>query len=520
MAQQTLLSQMDAFNRVLGCRDTFLTDIVREALSLARFEPAVLMSVQCDIDRAAKESKKVRLMDELWCEEALPRLPSFVDSFEPSDFDALDAETFALEVGRPRAVTAEILLVLVVVDGVFSLTSRDGYERLVGSEVFQSVLGDRRCPARSTVGKYLDIVSPQTHKLMHRALYGMVRSEGLDTFLELTVDSTAIEANTSWPSESALMCGFLSRIHRLLGQQAQYTGVAYGSKLVDRWLKELACLHREINMLPSRPGSKQERRKLYGRMLMLAEKTQNKLRVLLESRRDEMSACCIRPSLRLRVDDMLRQMGRDFDEAGKAIASARIRVLQAKPVAASDKVFSLADPDAYMIVKGQREPVVGYKPQLGRSAHGFISCFEVLRGNPADSDRLLPMLKAHLEATGQCPVVVSTDDGYSSAANLEALAQAGVEVVSFSGATGRRVLGEEIYDSDVCALLRCERSAVESMMFTFKHKLGMRRFCRRGLSGVQKDLSAAVLAYNLWRTAFVRRAGNRQEEDPLARNVA
>ena len=305
------------------------------------------------------------------------------------------------------------------------------------------------------------------------------------------------------------MCGFLSRIHRLLGQQAQYTGVAYGSKLVDRWLKELACLHREINMLPSRPGSKQERRKLYGRMLMLAEKTQNKLRVLLESRRDEMSACCIRPSLRLRVDDMLRQMGRDFDE-----------VLQAKPVAASDKVFSLADPDAYMIVKGQREPVVGYKPQLGRSAHGFISCFEVLRGNPADSDRLLPMLKAHLEATGQCPVVVRPDDGYSSAANLEALAQAGVEVVSFSGATGRRVLGEEIYDSDVCALLRCERSAVESMMFTFKHKLGMHRFCRRGLSGVRKDLSAAVLAYNLWRVAYVRTAEHRREEAPPAHNAA
>ena len=69
-------------------------------------------------------------------------------------------------------------------------------------------------------------------------------------------------------------------------------------------------------------------------------------------------------------------------------------------------------------------------------------------------------------------------------------------------------------------LLRCERSAVESMMFTFKHKLGMRRFCRRGLSGAQKDLSAAVLAHNLWRVAFVRRAKHRQDEDPVTRNVA
>jgi hypothetical protein len=342
----------------------------------------------------------------------------------------------------------------------------------------------------------------------------------LDTFAELTVDSTAIEANTSWPSESALMCAFLSRIHRLLERQAEYTGVAYCSKLVNRWLKQLACLHRQISLLRSRPGARAERRKLYRNMLVLAEKTRKKLRQLLENRREQMSRCCIRPSLRLRVDEMLRQIDTDFDEAGKAMASARLRVVHAESVPASEKVFSLADPDAYMIVKGQRDPVVGYKPQLGRSAEGFISCFEVLRGNPADSDRLLPMVKAHLEATGERCIVVSTDDGYSSTANLEALGQAGVEVVSFSGATGRKVLGDEVYELDACALLRRERSAVESMMFTFKHKLGMRRFCRRGLAGVQKDLSAAVLAYNLWRMAFVRKAKHRQEEDPLARKVA
>lgn len=520
MAQQTLLSGMDSFNRVLGCRETFLTEIVREALSMGRFDSDVLDSLRADIERSAKESKKVRLMDEIWRESALPRFPSFADTFEPSDFDSVDAQSFALQAGRPRVVSPEMLLVLTVVDGVFSLTSEDGYERLVGSEVFQAVTGDRGMPARSTIGKYLELVSPETHDRLHRTLYRMVRSEGLDTFAELTVDSTAVEANTCWPTESALMCGFLGRIHRLLDGQAQYTGVAYASKLVDRWLEQLRSLHREISLLPSRPGSAEQRRTLYCKMLVLAEKTHRKLRQLLETRRDRITTCCIRPSLRLRVDEMLRQIEVDFDEAGKAIASARLRVVHGTRVPASEKVFSLADPDAYMIVKGHRDPVVGYKPQLGRSAEGFISCFELTRGNPADSDRLMPMLHAHIEATGECPVAVSTDDGYSSTANLEALAEAGVELVSFSGATGRGVLGDEIYQLDACALLRCERSAVESMIFTFKHKMGMRRFCRRGLPGVNKDLSAAVLAYNLWRMAFVRRVKHRQKEDPLARRVA
>ncbi len=520
MAQLTLLLRSDRFNRVLGCRETFLTQIALEALSLGRIAPEVLSSLSGDIERAAKGAKKGRLMDEIWRMEALPRLPSFVDSLEPSDFDSVDAQSFTLDTGRPRAVDPELLLVLLVVDGVFSLTSGDGYERLVGSELFQAVVGEQRTPARSTVGKYLELVSAKTRETLHKALYRMVRSEGLDTFMELTVDSTAVEANTAWPSESALICGFLTRIDRLLRQQSAYTAVAYRSKLVERWLGQLCSLHREISLLPSRPGSKAIRRQLYGRVLKLAGKTWSKLRKLLEERRDEMTDCCIRPTFRLRVNEMLRRIDAAFDEAGKAMASARLRVLYGESVAASEKVFSLADPDAYMIVKGQRDPIVGYKPQLGRSAAGFISCFEVLKGNPADSDRLMPMFEAHCEATGERPLAVSTDDGYTSGANLEALADAGVQTISFSGAKGRKVLGDDIYETDTCSILRSERSAVESTIFTFKHKTGMRRFCRRGLRGVNADLSAAVLAYNLWRTAYVRKAKRRKEDDANLEAVA
>ena len=521
MAQQTLLPGMDRFNRVLGCRETFLTQIVREALILARFDDgAVRKSLTADIDLAAQEAKKLRVMDELWHEAALPRFPSFVDTFEPSDFDSVPAQSFSLRAGRPRVIDAEILLVLVVVDGVFSLTSADGYERLVGSEVFQALMGGLAPPARSTIGKYLGLVSQQTHELLHRTLCRMICDEGLDRFEELTVDSTSIEANTAWPSESALICGFLGRIHRLLGLQARYTLVAYKSKLIDRWVKKLEDLHRRISLLPPRPGSVQERRKLYRRLLALAGKTRKKLRELLETRQEEITDCCIRPTFRVRVEKILNQIEADFDEAEKTMAAARQRVLEATSTPASEKTFSLADPDAYMIVKGQRDAVVGYKPQLGRSGNGFISCFELLRGNPADSERLLPMLETHIEMTGQCPVAVSTDDGYSSAANLENLIEAGIEVVSFSGAKGRGVLGEDIYDLDALALLRCGRSAVESLIFTFKHKLGMRRFCRRGLDGVRKDLSAAVLAYNLWRITFVRKGKRREEEPPPTRKVA
>ncbi len=90
----------------------------------------------------------------------------------------------------------------------------------------------------------------------------------------------------------------------------------------------------------------------------------------------------------------------------------------------------------------------------------------------------------------------------------------GVEHVSFSGAKGRAVLGEETWHLPEYEQLRNDRSAVESTIFTFKHKCHMRRFCRHGLEGVKKDLSEAVLAYNLWRIAYVR-TRKRQEDKPV-----
>ncbi|MDX9981686.1 MAG: hypothetical protein RBU25_16825 [Lentisphaeria bacterium] len=54
---------MDRFNRVLACCDTFLVEIVREALSLARFDPLLVKAFRDDMDLAAKTAKKGRLMD-------------------------------------------------------------------------------------------------------------------------------------------------------------------------------------------------------------------------------------------------------------------------------------------------------------------------------------------------------------------------------------------------------------------------------------------------------------------------
>lgn len=64
--------------------------------------------------------------------------------------------------------------------------------------------------------------------------------------------------------------------------------------------------------------------------------------------------------------------------------------------------------------------MVGYEPKLSRSGNGFITGLIVPRGNASDSCQLLPMFEQVVKRTGVIPGVVSVDDGYSSAPQIQA----------------------------------------------------------------------------------------------------
>lgn len=517
MAQLNLLSGLDARNAVLACRDTFLTEIVRESFALAASERQILPALEADIDAAGKQAKKIRMMDEIWREADLPRLPGFVERIDPSDFDSVPVDSFDLHGGRPRGCDAELLLVLLAVNGVESLTTASGYERLADSEMFGMILAAKGLPMpkRSTVAKYLALVSTRTMKLLHEAQMRLALASDLDDLRRLTVDSSAVAANSAWPTESGLIAGHLQRAHRLLEKQGKLSDATWSSKLVDRWLSKLDRWHTAISLLGSKRGAKAERKALYRKILRTAEQAHAKIGSGATACAERLEDICLQPSHSIRVGAMMEQIRHSLGECAKAMDSARRRVFERKTVAAANKTYSMCDPDAYMVEKGDRDPVLGYKPQFGRSEHGFITCFEVERGNPADSTRLLAMVEQCVGNTGITLAEVSTDDGYTSAENLDILRRSGIGKVSFSGAKGRKVLGEELWNSEPYKELRDDRAAVESTIFTVKHKFNLRSFCRRGLSGVRMELAGTVFAYNLWRMAYIRRR-KREEESELA----
>ena len=89
-------------------------------------------------------------------------------------------------------------------------------------------------------------------------------------------------------------------------------------------------------------------------------------------------------------------------------------------VPAGEKLVSLFEPHADIVVKGGRQVQYGHKLNLATGKSGLILDIVIETGNPADAERFVSMLDRHIARTGAPPRQTAADGGYASRANLAA----------------------------------------------------------------------------------------------------
>ena len=80
----------------------------------------------------------------------------------------------------------------------------------------------------------------------------------------------------------------------------------------------------------------------------------------------------------------------------RIIAQTQARVLDGAAVPAGEKLVSLFEPHADIIVKGGRRVQYGHKLNLTTGKSGLIVDVVIEAGNPAEAERFLPMLDRHI----------------------------------------------------------------------------------------------------------------------------
>ena len=148
--------------------------------------------------------------------------------------------------------------------------------------------------------------------------------------------------------------------------------------------------------------------------------------------------------------------------------------------------------------KGGRATHYGHKINLTTGRSSLVLDVVVETGNPADSERCLPMLERHVETYGEPPQRVAFDGGYASQANLANAKELGVEHVVFHKKS--RLEPTDMTPSAwIYGQLKRFRAGIEAGISYLKRCFGLDRCHWRGWEHFQAYVHSAVFAHNLLR---------------------
>ncbi|WP_058330215.1 ISNCY family transposase, partial [Sinorhizobium sp. Sb3] len=336
-------------------------------------------------------------------------------------------------------------------------------------------------PQKSVLQKTISAIRAESWEAINRALLSNARQAKREDGTVVRLDSTVTSALMHEPSDSGLLWDAVRVMVRLLKQADAVVGNA-GLAWRDhrRAAKKRA---RRIQFTRGRPNRVQ----LYRELIAIARATLAYLR-----QASERLAVATNPL----VEPWQVQVCHYRPLIERIITQSERRVLAGEPVPASEKLVSLFESHADIIVKGSRDVEYGHKLNLITGRSGMILDLVVETGNPADSDRLLPMLERHIAFYGHAPRQAAADGGFATRNNLATAKAWGVRDMAFHKKAGLRI--EDMVKSNwVYRKLRNFRAGIEAGISCLKRAYGLARCTWRGLDHFKSYVWSSVVAYNL-----------------------
>ena len=336
-------------------------------------------------------------------------------------------------------------------------------------------------PKKSVLHQTISAIGAQTWEAINQALLVSAQQEKLENGAMVRIDSTVSAALMHSPSDSTLLWDAVRVMTRLLRRAARLPEAP-----AVRWRDRRRLAKKRARAIDYTRG-KAKKRTLYRELIAAAQATRAELQAVAEGLAETVGMAAER--WRARVDHYLPLIAR-------IIAQSERRVLKGEAVPASEKLVSLFEPHADIIVKGGRDVQYGHKLNLATGKSGLILDVVVEAGNPADAERFLPMLDRQIARCGVPPRQTAADGGYASRDNLSQAKARGVQDVAFHKKCGIAV-ADMVKSPWVYRRLRNFRAGIEAGISCFKRAYGGARCTWRGLDHFKIYIWSAVVAHNL-----------------------
>jgi IS5 family transposase len=330
----------------------------------------------------------------------------------------------------------------------------------------------------------------------------------------MRTDTTCIESNIHYPTDSSLLGDGVRVLSRSLARIAQQCkrgtlAVVNHGRAVQYRLLEISRAA-QSKTEAGRARMRASYQKLLGLTRSVVRQSQQVLQRFKEGRLPVVGS-------KLAVFAQLTQLEHFLPLTQNVIRQTKERVVLGQQ--AVEKVLSLFEPHTEVIRKGKahKPNEFGRLVRIDEVENGIVSGYEVLVGNPADTNSFLPALEQHRAVFGRMPEMAVGDRGFFSARNERAAEEMGVKKVALP-ARGR--LSQKRKERENQRWFRRAlrwRAGCESTISTLKHPFSMSRARYKGDRGFQRYVGWSVITKNLfsiarWQERKKRQAAENQSD--------
>lgn len=341
-------------------------------------------------------------------------------------------------------------------------------------------------------------IRPETWQQINALLTASAVEAGVIEGTALRLDTTAVETNIHWPTDSSLLWDVYRVMARWMRAARQIDPEATGEgRLQDRVVKRIAgWIARKAGK--KRDGSEAVKAR-YGALighiehvLEWAGEVAAEMSASLKAGVYTVEAICQAQAL-LESWRYYEQIG------GKVVSQARRRVFDGEKVPVQEKIYSIFEPHTELLLRGKAQKPVefGHMVLVQQVEGKFITDYQVFDRRPSEPELVDAAIETHWDQFGTLPRLLAADKGfYRSMEDIHALEES-IETVSIAKKGQRTQAEAEREHSSSFKGGQRFRAGVEGSISCLKRVLGLSRCLRRGWEHFVATIGLAVFGHNL-----------------------
>ena len=389
--------------------------------------------------------------------------------------------------GTPADVVLRLLILKHLRDWSFEETAREVRANLVYREFTR--IGASTVPDDKSLSRFGRQLGPEVVEKLHQRLVSIAQENKLVKGRKLRVDTTVVETNIHYPTDSTLLGDGVRVLTRVMQKVravagAVVTSVRDRTRSVQRRLLEI--------VRASRDNSEKGQQKLtaaYRKLLDISS------RVVGQAKKFSAE---LLPKRRAGLRRAKRQLDEMIPRVQQVMQQTRQRVLGGN-TRAEGKIISVFEPETEVIRKGKasKPNEFGKLVKIQEAENQIVTHYEVYDQRPSDSELLTPSIQQHIQQFGRAPRLAAADTGFFSGANEAQAKQLGVKWVAVPSQSTKSTQRKQTQKKRWFKKAQAWRTGCEGRISVLKRRHGLHRSRYKGTDGMRRFVGLGVIADNL-----------------------